>query len=103
MLYPGILARFPSEPGSFTTPTIMCARVFAAVVEMTRRVTGTNGVVLPVFGLMIALTTCGCTQTPPLATAFTAASISTGVVTRPCPKVASAYRSGFHDGCGASG
>src|ERR1022692_5043122 len=103
MLYPGILARFPSEPGSFTTPTIMCARVFAAVDEMTRRVSGTNGVVMPVLGLMIALTAWGCTQTPPLATAFTAASISTGVVTSPCPKDASADRRSFHDDSGASG
>src|ERR1700722_213301 len=81
----------------------MCARVFAAVAEMTRRGTGTKGVVLPVLGLTMALTTCGCTHTPPLAMAFTAASICTGVVTRPWPNVASAYLSALQDDAGASG
>jgi len=63
-------------------------RRLAASADITCRVRGTKGVSAPVCGSTIASTAWGCTQTPPLATALMAASISTGVVWTCCPKEA---------------
>src|ERR1019366_974705 len=62
------------------------AGVDAVAGEITWRVVGTTAVVVPVLGSMMESTAWGCTHTPPLATAFTAASISTGVTTTLWPK-----------------